>query len=1107
MTKIFKLQLVMVLMLVFAAAAIAEGPYGDPIHTKRGVMDGNQVVTEFFNYGMIANWPDQPAGVWPKGTNHSYVDGVALIVSASTVDIHGNRIHPMSTQYREFMDSDPITGENIGWAALPGYANPNQNEPAMSDNPSSWPLTWPGRPHAWDGFWNGYFGKGVLNADLETLFAMDDAIDNEYDFYPDSTDSLRRGLGLSVEVRGFQWNHVLAEDCIFWHYAIENVGTTEYDSTVFGMYIDWGVGGTDDSGDDAGSYDVFLDLAYAWDGNGFGTPGSWGPVGYAGFAFLESPGNFTDGIDNDDDDLIDESRVDGIDNDGDWDAYRDINENGEWDEDEPLMDDLGADGVGPADLSYRGPDEGQGDGIPTLGEPDFDVTDKDESDQIGLTAFTIFPVHFYELMNEEQNWSVMSRLIPPTDEQLLGVNLGMYFFSGVFPLDPGQTERFSMALLFGNDQDDLFRNKETVQAIYNANYNFAQPPYKPTLTAIPGDKRVILMWDDFAEQSYDRFLREFDFEGYRIYRSTDPSFIDARLVTDAYGNPTYRKPLVQFDLEDGRIGPHLVGVYGAHFDMGTDTGIPPSRTYIDTTVMNGVTYYYSVVSYDFGFVQGKTFIDTVETSDEGDSIVVRFSPDFDENGQIIGIAPTECTSTIIGEVGGEANLDINCAMVTPNAPAAGYVKPDFEDGVLHLEGAGTGDVTVNLLVNDSLKDGHSYEIRFENAENHGDFLRFTKSMSLFDLTENRLVYQSDSLAFGGFEQFGEGDPVFWLRDSTASRLGKYFTLEPNIAHPLFWHQNYEFVETPIVDGLSVKIHNPIIHYEDDVDLGIDSVYGAVVTNANYQGEVDFHQQLSLVALKVPYAFEIRWTDELVDESKSILGGAVFDADSVNFTVWNKTLDERSDFGYTEYWEEWIRAPGDTVRWVDEFWIVPIMPYEAQDAVSVGIRLTAPPFIVDTTITGIDSTFDSTFVAPINFSEGDYVGWIPPVPFSSDDVFQFTVNQGHLDAGKEKADLDRIAVVPNPYVATSSWEPRSTYSTGRGERKIDFINLPRKCSIRIYTMSGFHVKTLEHNESFQDGAESWNLVSKDGMDIAYGVYIFHVDAPGVGEKIGKFAVIK
>jgi len=42
---------------------------------------------------------------------------------------------------------------------------------------------------------------------------------------------------------------------------------------------------------------------------------------------------------------------------------------------------------------------------------------------------------------------------------------------------------------------------------------------------------------------------------------------------------------------------------------------------------------------------------------------------------------------------------------------------------------------------------------------------------------------------------------------------------------------------------------------------------------------------------------------------------------------------------------------------------------------------------------------------------------------------------------------------------------------------------------------------------ENGSISWNLVSEDGMEIAYGLYIYHVDAPDIGEYIGKFAVIK
>ena len=110
--------------------------------------------------------------------------------------------------------------------------------------------------------------------------------------------------------------------------------------------------------------------------------------------------------------------------------------------------------------------------------------------------------------------------------------------------------------------------------------------------------------------------------------------------------------------------------------------------------------------------------------------------------------------------------------------------------------------------------------------------------------------------------------------------------------------------------------------------------------------------------------------------------------------------------------------------------------------------------------------------------------------------------------KEKAgrDLSKVAVVPNPYVGAASWEPQST-SVGRGERRIFFIHLPKKCTIRIYTISGQFVQTIDHDGDIDDGQESWNLVSRDGMDIAFGMYVFHVETPDIGSIVGKFAVIK
>jgi len=52
-----------------------------------------------------------------------------------------------------------------------------------------------------------------------------------------------------------------------------------------------------------------------------------------------------------------------------------------------------------------------------------------------------------------------------------------------------------------------------------------------------------------------------------------------------------------------------------------------------------------------------------------------------------------------------------------------------------------------------------------------------------------------------------------------------------------------------------------------------------------------------------------------------------------------------------------------------------------------------------------------------------------------------------------------------------------------------------------------VRTLEHNSTMRNGAETWDLMSKENMDVAYGVYLYHVDAPGIGEHIGKIFLIK
>ena len=143
------------------------------------------------------------------------------------------------------------------------------------------------------------------------------------------------------------------------------------------------------------------------------------------------------------------------------------------------------------------------------------------------------------------------------------------------------------------------------------------------------------------------------------------------------------------------------------------------------------------------------------------------------------------------------------------------------------------------------------------------------------------------------------------------------------------------------------------------------------------------------------------------------------------------------------------------------------------------------------------------VAP---SPGDKFRISTTRPFGRDDKFQFTMRKQTVDTELAKESMDDIFVAPNPYLGAASWE-RKSGSIGRGERKIEFFNLPRKCTIRIFNVRGELVRTLEHDGAFNDGSISWDLRSNDSEDIAYGIYFYHVEAPGIGEYVDKFAIIK
>lgn len=133
--------------------------------------------------------------------------------------------------------------------------------------------------------------------------------------------------------------------------------------------------------------------------------------------------------------------------------------------------------------------------------------------------------------------------------------------------------------------------------------------------------------------------------------------------------------------------------------------------------------------------------------------------------------------------------------------------------------------------------------------------------------------------------------------------------------------------------------------------------------------------------------------------------------------------------------------------------------------------------------------------------------MPMYQFSTDDIYTMF---GQSSTAKNA--LDYIRLVPNPYYAYSKYE------TGRLDNRVRITNLPNVCTIKIFTMNGTLVRTFKRDVSGQEDEYlttnetkqskrfsylDWDLKNQYGIPVASGLYIVHIDAGELGEKILKW----
>ncbi|MCP4122816.1 MAG: hypothetical protein GY751_13780 [Bacteroidetes bacterium] len=130
------------------------------------------------------------------------------------------------------------------------------------------------------------------------------------------------------------------------------------------------------------------------------------------------------------------------------------------------------------------------------------------------------------------------------------------------------------------------------------------------------------------------------------------------------------------------------------------------------------------------------------------------------------------------------------------------------------------------------------------------------------------------------------------------------------------------------------------------------------------------------------------------------------------------------------------------------------------------------------------------------------------------TYRFTfegVAPTELNSEEIETALDMINVVPNPYYGYSAYEVSQFTNT------VKITNLPAKCTVTIYSLDGKFIRQYVRDEvgAKPDGvnraiankqitpALEWDMKNGKGIPVASGMYLMHIDAGEMGERVIKW----
>jgi len=552
-----------------------------------------------------------------------------------------------------------------------------------------------------------------------------------------------------------------------------------------------------------------------------------------------------------------------------------------------------------------------------------------------------------------------------------GAEITWSISSGPVTLAPGDSIPLEIAIVCGDNLDDLLANVNWIRFLANNAWNGSNPPDPPTVEAFSDNKKVAISWDDISEKSKDNINGLYDFEGYKVYRSSDRGVTWGRKITDNRGNFIGFEPVAQFDLDNTISGADPI----SNSYLGNNSGL--NHTFVDTNVVNGLEYWYTVTAYDQGDA-----INQVESLESA-----------------LGLTVAEKNVVSAIPVASPSNFD-------PGLISAEMLRPD--------SGITDAEVSVEVIDTKLLKD-RNYKINFTEKVailDGDDTLDVVSTLSLSDADTKEILIESFPISEDGNDNIPVVDGFkLKIKDSPPGTISQWTHVNGDTStfrwDTMPWGANdvevvytdYSFkivIDTTVAGGLMAPWYDLWLEEFPNADhLALANLPDSII------------QLVTTTEIHLPLKVYMISFDDPIDVSNNTQLGEFL----------SSPFGLLSPIG-------WDLIPGGAGQ-ISSFPFPDriIMEYITADSDTHGVRLVT----------------DNGPAEAIPPSHGDEYTIRILNPISENVVYTFSTQAGSYN-NVAKDNLEKIKVVPNPFFVTSSFDDQVMFTNLPGKCEIKIYNV-------------------------------------------------------------------